>query len=262
MNEILTKLMIPRNRLPFSSEPELQKHKLIPCVSATSTLPRVEVPESNRLQMIKLICDLCKKYYMSKENYDRHCIERNHLKTPITKFSRLPISPTEQAFMCSLCRAISKSLDEMKDHWKRVHSPVMELYTCKTCNIFPESPLTDYSYDKFERHCRLVHKSEVITCLVYYIQAPYVCHYCRFGFETEKSLKEHEAAHQKKVSQSSAPTMALPPPPAPVIPTTHTTTLWVADELVASDGGRQIQPVYIEYPSINGNVNLPLTNSE
>lgn len=221
--------------------------------------------------MIKLICDLCKKYYVNKENFDRHCGERNHLKTPIAKFSRLPITANEQAFVCSLCRGVSKSLDEMKEHWKRIHSPIMELYTCKTCNVVPSNDPTNYTYDKFERHCRLVHKSEVITCLVYFVTGRYVCRVCKFGFETEKSLKEHEFVHQKKSVQQAVPSATVATTmttttttgtavnvPAALSQEPQTATLWVADKNVAPDGGRQVHPVYVHYPGVNGTVNTTM----
>jgi hypothetical protein len=204
--------------------------------------------------MIKLICDLCKKYYVSKENFDRHCSERNHLKTPITKFSRLPINANEQAFVCSLCRAVSKSLDDLKEHWKRIHSPIMELYTCKTCNIVPSNDVTNYTYDKFERHCRIVHKSEVITCLVYFVTARYVCNICRFGFETEKSMKEHQVVHQKRSSQNNNGNTSSSAVPVD----SQMTTLWVADKHVAPDGGRKVHPVYVHYPGINSKRVVPI----
>ena len=197
--------------------------------------------------MIKLICDLCKKYYVSKENFDRHCSERNHLKTPIAKFSRLPLNANEQAFICSLCRAVNKSIEEMKEHWKRIHSPILELYTCKTCNVVPSNDVTNYTYDKFEKHCRMVHKSEVITCLVYFVTARYVCNICRFGFETEKSMKEHQVVHQRKLVQASSS-----------VPQTTTTLnlpaqqIWVSDNQPGSEG-RLLRPVLVQYAGANGN---------
>ncbi|XP_014214029.1 uncharacterized protein LOC106643415 [Copidosoma floridanum] len=242
-------------RLPFSSEPDLQKHKATPCQPAPS-ITRTDTLDKNT-QMIKLICDLCKKYYVNKEGFDRHCTERNHLKTPITKFSRVPVSETEQAIVCSLCRAMSKSIDEMREHWKRVHSPIMELYTCKTCNVVPSNDVTNYTYEKFMQHCKLVHKSEVITCLIYFVTARYVCSICKFGFETEKSMKEHEVIHEKTPGTVSTVNTVSGNVNLSTN-NTQTAMVWVTDKNIAPDGGRQVHPLYLQYPSVNGTVNVQL----
>ncbi|XP_031783165.1 uncharacterized protein LOC100678834 isoform X1 [Nasonia vitripennis] len=239
-------------RLPFSSEPELQKHKEHPCQPPAPAMARSDGSDSNRLQMIKLICDLCKKYYVNKENFDRHCCERNHLKTPPPKFSRLPINNNEQAFVCGLCRSVAKTDEEMKEHWKRIHSPIMELYTCKTCNIVPSNDVTNYTYEKFERHCRLMHKSEVITCLVYFVTARYVCNVCKFGFESERSMKEHQVIHQKR---STATNIAAAQTPVPaVLPMNPSApSFWVTNQS-GPDGSMQMHSIYVQYPNINGNI--------
>ncbi|KAJ8675736.1 hypothetical protein QAD02_011522 [Eretmocerus hayati] len=249
-------------RLPFSSEPELTRHQEQPCQSLTAAQQPADPSDPNAPQFFKLICDLCKKYYVSKESFDRHCLERKHLKTQLVKCSRVPIGINEAAFVCGLCRAAKNNIIDMNEHWRRIHSPTMELYTCKTCNMVPTSDPMNYTYERFERHCKAVHKNELVNCLVYYVTARYHCAKCKYGFENERTLNEHKLMHARQQTQkgsggSKAGKSTQLPNGASVVIPPQTPTMWVAEDQVQADGGRRVFPIYHNgnVGTVNSNIN-------
>lgn len=192
------------------------------------------VVNGTRPHMLKLVCDLCNKFYPSKENFDKHCAERNHLKTPTAAYTCCRTAANDEVIVCDLCNVVRKSSAEMEEHFKRVHSPVIELYICKSCNMGSSNNLANTydSYDELEKHFQL-HHNQMITCLVYFANTRYACEVCKVGFENELSLNNHKMSHN--ISQvSNLPSM---------------NTAISASSIQSMESPIQTSPVYLQYPN-------------
>lgn len=234
-------------RLPFGSENDLARHRksacaanVVPPVTNSDALPtpRREVnnvaSEKNSLQpaiqTLKIVCNFCKRYYASKDSFDRHTAEKAHLQTPTPKYSNVPINSQVHTFVCSLCRTMTKTVLDMRIHWKKIHSPIREIFTCKTCKEEPIGDAANFTWEHFQQHCSIRHKTECVFCLVYYAAATHVCETCKTAFANERSLGDHLRIHEKSIQEPALVRQTV----AQVTPRV------IVSDTVQPDGGRQI----------------------
>lgn len=178
-------------KLHFINEDDLKEH--IQKCNKSNLFKNVTVTEnSNNIVQthltIKITCNLCDNTFKKNEFY-KHIKNKHNFSDP--QFICISSTTAKLVFICSICTTVTENLNDFEDHWLK-HNIIHANFTCIYCNTIYYNSL-----NSFIEHAK-EHKesNNILTCIVNYEKAKFICEFCNIGFETSQSMQEHITIHE------------------------------------------------------------------
>lgn len=177
-------------KLPFINEIDLKEH--IQKCNKSNLFKNITIENSNNIQThltIKVTCNLCDNSFKKNEFYE-HIKSKHNFSDP--QFLCISLATAKLVFICSICMVITENFYDFEDHWLK-HNIIHVNFTCIHCN-------TKYhnSLNSFIKHAK-EHKESynVLSCIVNYEKAKFICDFCNIGFESSQNMQEHITIHKQ-----------------------------------------------------------------
>lgn len=178
-------------KLPFINEDDLKEH--IQKCNKSNLFKNITVENSNNIVQthltIKIICNLCDNTLKKSEFYE-HIKNKHNFSDP--QFLCISLATAKLIFICSICMVITENFYDFEDHWLK-HNIIHVNFTCIHCN-------TKYhnSLNSFIKHAKEHKESyDLLSCIVNYEKAKFICDFCNIGFESSQNMQEHINIHKQ-----------------------------------------------------------------
>ncbi|XP_060829890.1 uncharacterized protein LOC132914632 [Bombus pascuorum] len=185
-------------KLPFISQDDLKNH-ISECRKFKAVQNASIVENSNTYLAIRITCNLCDDIFINKKTeFYKHIKDKHNLSTE-PRFICTSLTAGNMIFICSVCTAMTKSLDDFEDHWLK-HNTTHVYFTCSHC-----SKIYHNSLNSFINHAKKhgIDTNDVVSCVVSYKQTEFTCKFCNIGFDSHKNMQEHAIIHDTNSQQIS-----------------------------------------------------------
>ncbi|XP_006622078.2 protein PF14_0175-like [Apis dorsata] len=176
-------------KLPFINEDDLKEH-IQKCNKSNLFKNTTTIENSNNIvQTIKVTCNLCDNTFKKNEFY-KHIKSKHNFSDP--QFLCISLATAKLVFICSICMVITENFYDFEDHWL-THNIIHVNFTCTHCN-------TKYhnSLNSFIEHAKKHKESyNILSCIVNYEKAKFICEFCNIGFKSSQNMQEHITIHKQ-----------------------------------------------------------------
>lgn len=179
-------------KLPFITQDDLKNH-ISECRKFKSVQDASIAGNSNTYLAIRMTCSLCDDIFINKKTeFYKHMKDKHNLSTE-PRFICTSFTAGNMIFICSVCTAMTKSLDDFEDHWLK-HNTTHVYFTCSHCSKIYYNSLNSF-IDHAKRH------NDIVSCVVNYEETKLSCKFCNIGFDSPQSMQEHAIIHNTNNQQ-------------------------------------------------------------
>ncbi|OAD53823.1 hypothetical protein WN48_08796, partial [Eufriesea mexicana] len=188
-------------KLPFVTTDDLKKH-VRRCNGIKSDQDTVVVENSSTsIQShltIKITCSLCNDTFTKRTEFYKHIKDKHNCNSD-PQFVCISFTAAKVVFICSICMAIAENLDDFENHWLK-HNITHVCFVCSQCSKTYRNNLNSFIEHGKEHKT----KSDVLNCIVNYEKTKYICNFCNIGFDSSKSMREHNIIHKLNNQQTNS----------------------------------------------------------
>lgn len=183
-------------KLPFITQDDLKNH-ISECRKFKSVQDASIAENCNTYLAIRITCSLCDDTFINKKaEFYKHIKDKHNLSIE-PRFICTSFTAGNMVFICSICTAMTKSLDDFEDHWLK-HNTTHVYFTCSHCSKIYHNSLNSF-IDHAKRHG--IDANDVVSCVVNYEQTKFSCKFCNIGFDSPQSMQEHAIIHNTNSQQ-------------------------------------------------------------